>query len=533
MKIRWKEHEMIFVSIVATIFIGSYLWNVYHFSADKFNSDYAAPFVNNHVPFDFYRNMLVPQIGAGLLIYLSYLFINLYTIPHLLFPNKSEKVDLKISSFYKNASLDGIAHKTLKKYLWLIFQIGLIVFLLGTTLNTAIYYLYQWQFNYPGFSIFFNKDNSNSQIYLLQGYSIASSLTGIYAVYVCIREVIINFIEKSGNRRAYRILICNQISAFLSIYLLIPFFVITFHFSHEYALNVAYFSLVIPVFLVFMSNTYWLFPLKREKSFVNSWIIIRLLLSTLIYTLPFVLFSIHEGFIRVFVVCWAIQLFIVTPISWLLYQQRKDKILQLRGAEKALEKSKTDLQFLRSQINPHFLFNVLNTLYAEALLENAERTASGIQKLGDMMRFMLRENNLESIPLSREIEYLENYISLQKLRTQSSPEIIIEYNLNDNDFNHKIAPMLLIPLVENAFKHGISLKEKSWIKIILKCNGEKILFEIRNSMHPQQNNDPVKEVSGIGLQNVIERLKLIYPGRHNISVNNDSKEFFVKISIQP
>lgn len=203
------------------------------------------------------------------------------------------------------------------------------------------------------------------------------------------------------------------------------------------------------------------------------------------------------------------------------------------GAQKELIKSKADFQFLRSQINPHFLFNVLNTLYGTALQENAGRTAEGIQKLGDMMRFMLHENNLDFIDMHQEVDYLNNYIALQKLRTQYSPEITIEDNISGQNCKHKIAPMLLIPLVENAFKHGISLKEKSWIKISLHCNEIDILFEVRNSVHQRQENDPEKDKSGIGFKNVLERLKLIYPGKFQIAVNEDGKEFFIQLSIQP
>ena len=153
--------------------------------------------------------------------------------------------------------------------------------------------------------------------------------------------------------------------------------------------------------------------------------------------------------------------------------------------------------------------------------------------MGDMMRFMLHENNLDFIQMDKEISYLKNYIALQKLRTQSSSNIIIEDNISGQNCNHKIAPMLLIPLVENAFKHGISLKEKSWIKIDLECNEKNILFEVRNSMHAKQENDPENERSGIGFKNVLERLKLIYPGKFDISVNGDGKEFFVQLAIQP
>jgi LytS/YehU family sensor histidine kinase len=135
--------------------------------------------------------------------------------------------------------------------------------------------------------------------------------------------------------------------------------------------------------------------------------------------------------------------------------------------------------------------------------------------------------------MHKEIEYLKNYIALQKLRTQSSPDITIEDIITEQNCNHQIAPMLLIPLVENAFKHGISLKEKSWIKINLECTATNIVFEVRNSMHEKNTSDTERESSGIGFKNVMERLKLIYPGKFQASFNGDGKEFFVQLSIQP
>jgi len=282
---------------------------------------------------------------------------------------------------------------------------------------------------------------------------------------------------------------------------------------------------------MFISNVYWLFPIKGDGPFFSKKIIIRLLFTSFVYSIPLAVF-IHEKVAVALLYAWAEQLFIVTPLTWWYYQTNKKKILQLRIVEAKLVKSKTDLQFLRSQINPHFLFNVLNTLYGMALQENAVRSAEGIQKLGDMMRFMLHENNLDFIDMHKEIEYLKNYIALQKLRIQPSADIIIEDNINDQNCNHKIAPMLLIPLIENAFKHGISLKEKSWIKINLSCDEANMIFEVRNSMHVKQDNDPEKERSGIGFKNVLERLKLIYPAKHTLSVNGNNKEFFVQLSVQ-
>jgi len=530
MKIRWRQHEIIFVTMLAAIELGGYLWNVYSTTLDQ----YAGPFINTHTPFNLYHNVLLPDIGLGLLTYLAYLFINFFTISRLLFPKKMEAgtSQISISLTKMKMSLRGMGGKLVKKYAWLILQICLIVFLLGTADNIATYFRHEWLFHYPGFSIFFNKNIPDSQMDIWAGFAVVFFSLGLYALYACVRELIIHLVEKSESRREYRILICNQVSFFLVQLFLVPVFLTSFNLVHDSRFSIAFFSLAIPLFLVVMSNTFWLFPLKGERSFLSRQILLRLLTTTFLFTLPF-LFPFHSDLVGVFMIGWAVQLLIVTPISWLAFQQKKDKILALMGAQKALIKSKADIQFLRSQINPHFLFNVLNTLYGTALQENAELTAGGIQKLGDMMRFMLYENNLDFIDMSREIDYLGNYIALQKLRTQSSPEITIEDNISGQNCTHKIAPMLLIPLVENAFKHGISLKEKSWIKINLHCSEKEILFEVHNSMHTRQDNDPEKERSGIGFKNVMERLKLIYPGKFQVSANGDGKEFFVQLSIQP
>jgi two-component system LytT family sensor kinase len=296
-----------------------------------------------------------------------------------------------------------------------------------------------------------------------------------------------------------------------------------------------YLALVPPTVFVFFSNMYWLFPLKGDRPFFDTRIILRLLLSTLtiVFICTLLMMMLHMVWFANFFVVWATQLFLVTPASWLIYRQQKDKILQLRGTQEKLARSTADIQFLRSQINPHFLFNALNTLYATALKEHAQHTAEGIQKLGDMMRFMLHENTRDLIPLSREIEYLGNYIALQKMRIQSSPNITIKDNINQLHWGHSIAPMLLIPFVENAFKHGISLKERSWIYIKLDGNELMLHFEVRNSIHARAGKDPEQEGSGIGLQNVSERLQILYPGRHVLNTRIEDNEFVAELTIQP
>jgi hypothetical protein len=225
------------------------------------------------------------------------------------------------------------------------------------------------------------------------------------------------------------------------------------------------------------------------------------------------------------------EIVFVMPLAWWLSKLRlnqKDEVLVL---EKALGRSSANLDFLRSQINPHFLFNALNTLYGTALQENASRTSEGVQKLGDMMRFMLHENHQEKIELSKEVGYLQNYIALQRLRIQSSDDIKIEVNIAEDDCEHTIAPMLLIPFVENAFKHGISLRNRSWIVVSLSCDANHIYFDAYNSVHVKPENDPEKTSLGIGLNNVKNRLSLLYPRNHELSIRQTATEFFVHLTI--
>jgi two-component system LytT family sensor kinase len=190
-----------------------------------------------------------------------------------------------------------------------------------------------------------------------------------------------------------------------------------------------------------------------------------------------------------------------------------------------------ELDQLKMQVNPHFLFNALNTLYSVSLKENAETTAVGIQKLGDMMRFMLNENNQDYIPLSREIEQLENYIQIQRMRLDESQNIKISVNISHPEKDIFIAPMLLNPFVENAFKHGISFRNPSWIHITLSFDERTLYFKVHNSLHQVLDFDSERNNNGIGLQNVIKRLALIYPKKHKLEVEENGQEFFISLEI--
>lgn len=225
------------------------------------------------------------------------------------------------------------------------------------------------------------------------------------------------------------------------------------------------------------------------------------------------------------------QLLITAPLAWVLYKRHVRGREELFVLKKELGQTHANFDFLRSQINPHFLFNALNTIYGTAIQENATRTSEGIEKLGDMMRFMLQENMQEKISLAREIDYLNNYISLQRLRTDPSPQVSIQAQIEQPLAPVQIAPMLLIPFVENAFKHGISFREPSHIKVGLEVRNNTLYFDVYNSRHPKQENDPEKHKTGIGLVNVKQRLQLLYPDRHELIIRETGKEFFVHLTI--
>lgn len=220
------------------------------------------------------------------------------------------------------------------------------------------------------------------------------------------------------------------------------------------------------------------------------------------------------------------------PLTSLLFKKLDSYLGQITELTYQVNQGQASMEFLRSQINPHFLFNALNTLYASSLIEKAEKTSDGIQKLGDMMRFMLHENQLPKIPISREIDYLKNYIDLQLLRFGNQANLDLDFQINDLECKGEIAPMLIIPFVENAFKHGISTKEKSWIRLNLRCISGSLHLDLVNSIHPVKSKENSRESSGIGLDNLKKRLNLVYPNRHQLNIVNNDSDFFVHFSVQ-
>jgi two-component system, LytTR family, sensor kinase len=199
--------------------------------------------------------------------------------------------------------------------------------------------------------------------------------------------------------------------------------------------------------------------------------------------------------------------------------------------EKENENLKTELSFLRSQVSPHFLFNVLNNMVALARLRS-DRLEPSLIKLSGLMRYMLYESDEQKVPLEREVDYVSSYIDLQKLRYGS--DMKIDTKMQDFEGkNYLIEPMLLIPFIENAFKHGTGLIDQPEIAISLQVEQGVLEFCVRNKYNGQSQEIKDK-TAGIGLHNVVRRLNLLYGKRHSLAIEKKDGwfEVFLHLNLQ-
>jgi hypothetical protein len=187
----------------------------------------------------------------------------------------------------------------------------------------------------------------------------------------------------------------------------------------------------------------------------------------------------------------------------------------------------TELQVLKGQLNPHFLFNTLNNLYSLALSKSS-KTAVVIAKMSDMFHYILYECNAIEVPVWKEIKLIENYIELEQIRY--SDRLSIKFEKDVDNLNHLIPPMLLYSFVENCFKHGSSTDpDMPWIKINIRVKNSNLTFEAHNSIPPGYK---VENPEGVGLLNSKRRLELIYPKNHRLTIRKENDEFYVRLDIK-
>lgn len=249
----------------------------------------------------------------------------------------------------------------------------------------------------------------------------------------------------------------------------------------------------------FMKNTYIQGGYARDWIRFGDW-----MTTNLVITGAFMLAANFYGF----------------TFGWFKSQQLQQELEQA--------KLRAELSALKHQINPHFLFNILNGLYGLAFRNDDEPTAEGIAKLSQMMRYLLYESNDAKVPLDQEIAYLENYIDLQKLRLNEATQV--HFEVEGETVGRQIVPMILIPFVENAFKHGISSLRPADIHIALRLTGKALTFHVDNPVQRLEGS-PAGPAGGIGLQNVRKRLDLLYPGAYQLEAGATHGRYTVNLTL--
>jgi two-component system, LytTR family, sensor kinase len=200
---------------------------------------------------------------------------------------------------------------------------------------------------------------------------------------------------------------------------------------------------------------------------------------------------------------------------------------RMEREKKEIEKENlsSELSFLKSQVSPHFLFNTLNNIYSLSLNQSVS-ASDAILKLSQLLRYMLYESDVKQVRLDKEVEYLNNYIELQKMRVRG--DVNISFITSGNLSEKVIEPMLLIPFIENAFKHGINYSERSGVLIELSLSGNVLRLKVENDINTTKEKD---EASGIGLYNVMRRLNLLYPGTHHLEIIEKADKYKVQMEI--
>jgi LytS/YehU family sensor histidine kinase len=215
----------------------------------------------------------------------------------------------------------------------------------------------------------------------------------------------------------------------------------------------------------------------------------------------------------------AFAILIKLLVRW--YDERKSR------EEKILREHKFELELLKAQLNPHFFFNTLNNIYS-LVLKKSDEAPAALLKLSEIMRYMLYDSRAPKVPLAKELEYLEDYLELQKLRFTDPG--FIDYTAKGEPHNHDIPPMMLLSFVENAFKHGKRRVSNPGIVIRTEITEDEMRFHVSNYIIENSPTEK-RDGSGIGLKNIKRRLQLIYPGKHDLTITNRDGIYTVDLTI--
>lgn len=286
--------------------------------------------------------------------------------------------------------------------------------------------------------------------------------------------------------------------------------------------------------LIFFLNVYWLAPkylLKDKKKKFNIYNnILTIAVTFFLYGLSHFFYCNSSAFNwNVFLIdilskwgfCWIMVLF-----GQLVRTAMHQKTMKEKLKEEQQKRAESELAMLKNQLNPHFLFNTLNNISSMVQID-ADKAQDYISQLCDLLRYTLYETSDKRVSLAGEIEFMNNYIDLMKLRCNELTKI--ETDMSEPSADTTVAPLIFISLIENAFKHGVNSRKPSFINISLKSNDNKIVFTVENSIYEIQGEDHIG--SGIGLENMRRRLNLAYPDSYEFIHEKRNNEYFAQITI--
>ena len=301
-----------------------------------------------------------------------------------------------------------------------------------------------------------------------------------------------------------------------------------------------------PVLFLYLVNYLWLVPKYlfvegRKKWFylINAGLIvllnIRLLFpeplseeeqAQVFESLPFTvndLWALYAGvtFVAIVVQC----VFILLAVG--VRQIKRNYDLKVKIEEEKRKSAEAELTWLKSQLNPHFLFNTLNNISSLTQID-PDKAQESIGQLSDLLRYALYDSDKDLVPLAGEIDFMNNYIGLMSLRCNEMTTVEKDFSIQAGDA--KVAPLLFISLVENAFKHGVNARYPSFIRVRMDSDGNDLLFSCENSIFEKTGTDHIG--SGIGLENLQRRLELLYPGAFDYSAGSDGQTYSVKVRLK-
>jgi sensor histidine kinase YesM len=304
----------------------------------------------------------------------------------------------------------------------------------------------------------------------------------------------------------------------------------------DYIYTILFLSTILPVVYL---HLYWLLPKLRSKGFLVNYLIPLLLIAAAFIWINIQLFdrwsvTLFPNFYFISYYTWSeITLFFITCLvlttllklskSWFLVNTLQRELL-----EKEKQRVQEELKALKAQVNPHFFFNTLNSIYSMSL-DKDERLPATVLQLSELMRYFLYQSNDDQVPLSKEIAVLKDYIALQRIRSDGNLDVKTEIEVDAGQ--QKIAPLLLITFLENAFKHGVKGEVgATFIKLMIRVKGNRLNFLLENN---KGHVDSIEkgDNKGLGLGNVKRRLELLYPGRHDLVIQDRGKDFIVNLQL--